>query len=196
MEYFKHESSCVHDKAKIGKDTKIWQFCVVQEDVIIGDKCNVGANVFIENGVRIGNGVKIKNNVSLYTGIVLEDDTFVGPNAVFTNVINPRSFIERKKEFKQTIVKKGASIGANATIVCGHTIGEYALVGAGAIVTKDVSPYALVVGNPGRQVGYVCMCGEKLTLQEREGCCSKCNSKYIMENDILKKVNGRKEIRI
>jgi len=144
----------------------------------IGTRCNIGQNVFISSGVTVGNGVKIQNNVSLYTSVVIEDDVFLGPSCVFTNVINPRAFIERKDEFRPTVVKKGATIGANATIICGNGIGRYALVGAGAVVTKDVPDYALVVGTPARIVGYVCSCGERLELNGELARCSYCVKEY------------------
>ncbi|MCS7201940.1 MAG: N-acetyltransferase, partial [Dictyoglomus sp.] len=151
--YFVHESSYVDEPVEIGEGTKIWHFCHILPYTTIGKNCVIGQNVMIGPRVKIGNNVKIQNNVSIYEGVELEDDVFCGPSCVFTNVINPRAFIERKSEFKKTIVKKGATIGANATIICGVTIGEYAFVGAGAVVTKDVPPYALVVGVPARQVG-------------------------------------------
>ena len=156
MPAFKAHSTAVIDEgAVIGDNTHIWHFCHVMPGAQIGSNCNLGQNVFVDKNVRIGNGVKIQNNVSVYNSVTLEDDVFVGPSVVFTNVINPRSFIERKTEFKPTLVKKGASIGANATILCGISIGEYALIGAGAVVTKDVPAYALMVGNPAVQVGQV-----------------------------------------
>lgn len=161
-DYFVHESSYIDEPCEIGKGTKIWRFSHVMKDSKIGENCNIGQNVVISPGVVIGNNVKIQNNVSLYTGVICEDNVFLGPSCVFTNVINPRSFIERKDEYKKTIVRNGASIGANATIVCGYNIGRYAFVGAGAVVTKDVPDYALVVGNPARLVGYICKCGNKL----------------------------------
>lgn len=178
MSSYQHETAIVHEKAQIGADTRIWQFCNIMEDVRIGESCNIGAYVFVEKGVKIGAGVKVKNNVSLYTGTEIEDDVFVGPNVVFTNVINPRSFISRKDEFRTTVVKKGASIGANATIVCGHIIGEYAFVGAGSVVTKDVQPYTLVMGNPAREIGYVCECGVKLKKKFRKYICKQCGKQY------------------
>jgi len=155
MEYSSHASAVIDDGAQIGDETRIWHFSHVMPRAIIGQKCNIGQNVYIDNNVTVGNGCKIQNNVSLYNGVMLEDDVFIGPSVVFTNVINPRAFIERKSEFKATIIERGASIGANATIVCGVKIGEFALVGAGAVVTKDVPPYALVVGNPARIIGSV-----------------------------------------
>ena len=151
-----HPLAIIDDGAKVGKGTRVWHWCHIMSGAIIGENCNIGENAFIENGVVIGNGVKIKNNVALYSGIECEDDVFLGPNCVFTNVSHPRSFIDRKHEFKKTIVKKGATIGANATIVCGHDIGEYAFVGAGSVVTKSVPPYNMVIGNPARFYGYVC----------------------------------------
>lgn len=188
---FIHSTAMVHNDAVVGKNTKIWQYCNIMGEVSVGENCNIGQNVFIENGCKVGNNVKIKNNIAIYTGVTLEDDTFIGPNVVFTNVINPRSFIERKAEFKNTLVKKGASLGANVTIVCGNTIGEYALVGAGSVVTKDIPAYALAVGNPARIIGHVCYCGEKLVneedFDEDNPCvkmlyCPVCNRKYRNEN--------------
>lgn len=181
-EYFVHESSYVDENVVIGKNTKIWHFSHIMSDCVIGDNCNIGQNVVISPDVVLGNNVKVQNNVSVYTGVVCEDDVFLGPSCVFTNVINPRSFIVRKDEYKKTTIKKGASIGANATIVCGHDIGRYAFIGAGSVVTKDVPDYALVVGNPGRIVGYVCECGNKL---DNELNCHVCNKKYKFNNDIL-----------
>lgn len=181
-----HETSLVDENAVIGDETKIWQFCNIMHDVKIGKKCNIGMNVFIENGVIIGNNVTIKNNISLYSGVICEDNTFLGPNCVFTNVLNPRSFISRKNEFKKTIIKKGASIGANATIVCGNEIGNYAMVGAGAVVTKNIENYALVVGNPAKKIGYVCECGERIYPNFSEiYICNRCMKKYKHENNEL-----------
>lgn len=157
-----HPSTIIDAGAKIGEGTHIWHFCHVMPTAVIGTNCNIGQNVFIDNNVSIGNAVKIQNNVSVYNGVILEDDVFIGPSVVFTNVINPRSFIERKNEFKKTLVEKGATIGANATIICGVTIGQYAMIGAGTVVTKDVPAYALMVGNPGRLVGKVNEKGEKM----------------------------------
>lgn len=158
-----HPTAIVDAGAIIGNGTRIWHFCHVMPTAVIGANCNLGQNVFIDNKVTIGDGVKIQNNVSVYNGVTIEEDVFVGPSVVFTNVINPRSFIERKNEFKPTLLKKGATIGANATIICGISIGEYAMIGAGTVVTKDVAPYALVIGNPGRQVGSVNKEGEKIS---------------------------------
>ena len=161
MNYTAHPSAIIDDGAIIGSGTRIWHFCHVMPNARIGSNCVLGQNVMVAGGALIGNGVKIQNNVSVYEGVVLQDDVFVGPSAVFTNVINPRSFIERKTEYKKTIVKKGATIGANATILCGVTIGEYAFIGAGAVVTKDVADYALFTGNPAKQVGTVNRNAEK-----------------------------------
>ena len=152
---FIHATAVIDDGAIIGDNTRVWHFCHIMPTAVIGSDCIIGQNVFVDNNVRVGNGVKIQNNVSLYNGVVLQNDVFVGPSVVFTNVINPRSFIERKHEFKQTTVEQGASIGANATLICGITVGEYAMVGAGAVVTKDVPAYAVVMGNPAKQTGWV-----------------------------------------
>ncbi len=161
MDFFAHPTTVIDSPSVIGKATKIWHFSHIMANCTIGERCVIGQNVFIAEGVTIGDGVKIQNNVSVYKGVVCEDDVFIGPSVVFTNVINPRAFIERKDEFQPTIIKKGASIGANATILCGHTLGEYCMIGAGSVVTSDVEPYALMVGNPARQVGWVDKNGEK-----------------------------------
>ena len=176
--YFVHESSYVDDGCEIGEGTKIWHFSHIMSNCTIGKRCNIGQNVVISPGVVLGEGVKIQNNVSVYTGVICEDGVFLGPSCVFTNVINPRSFIERKSEYRKTVVKKGASIGANATIVCGYDIGKYAFVGAGAVVTKNVPDYALVYGSPARIHGYVCQCGEKLHFEDGKAICSVCGKKY------------------
>ena len=183
--YFVHESSYVDDPCEIGAGTKIWHFSHIMKDSIIGERCNIGQNVVISPGVILGNNVKIQNNVSVYTGVICEDDVFLGPSCVFTNVINPRSFIERKEEYRKTIVGKGASIGANATVVCGYHIGKYAFIGAGSVVTKDVPDYALVVGNPARVVGYVCKCGDKLKKIENSSqmVCSSCGKIYVLNGN-------------
>lgn len=183
-EYFAHETACIDDGAQIGAGTKIWHFCHVMPDTKIGRGCNIGQNVVVSPGCRVGDNVKIQNNVSIYTGVVLEDDVFCGPSMVFTNVINPRSHIERKSEYKETLVKRGASIGANATIVCGCTLGAYCFIGAGAVVTRDVPDFALIVGNPGRLRGFVCYCGEKLPFDadadgSDECSCKACGKEYL-----------------
>lgn len=166
MSYFKHESSCVDEGAEVGDGTKIWHFCHVMSGARIGKNCSLGQNVSVGGKAVIGDGVKIQNNVSVYDGVVVEDDVFLGPSMVFTNVINPRAFVARKDEYRRTLLKKGCSIGANATIVCGVTVGEYAMVGAGSVVTKDVPPYALVYGNPARVHGRVDEAGNILQKEE------------------------------
>ena len=175
---FVHESSYVDDGCTIGAGTKIWHFCHVLPDVVIGERCSLGQNVVVMNRVRIGNNVKIQNNVSVYEGVELEDDVFCGPSMVFTNVVNPRSHVSRKDEYRRTLVKRGSSIGANATIVCGVTLGEYAFVGAGAVVTSDVPPYGLMVGVPARRVGWMCQCGERLHPDAGRAACGVCGASY------------------
>lgn len=174
---FIHESAYVDDGAQIGAGTKIWHFCHVMSGAIIGERCSLGQNVVVMNGTRIGDNCKIQNNVSIYEGVELEDDVFCGPSMVFTNVINPRSHVSRKNEYRRTLVKRGASIGANATIVCGSTLGEFSFIGAGAVVRGDVPPYALMVGVPARKVGWMCQCGERLP-DEGAGTCGACGTSY------------------
>ncbi|MEA4892156.1 MAG: DapH/DapD/GlmU-related protein [Peptococcaceae bacterium] len=181
-EFFVHESSYIDEGCEIGQGTKIWHFSHVMKDARIGRNCNIGQNVVISPGVILGNGVKIQNNVSVYTGVICEDDVFLGPSCVFTNVINPRAFIERKNEYKKTVIKQGASIGANATIVCGNQIGKYALIGAGAVITKDVPDYAMVYGNPAKIKGYVCKCGEQLHFINNNAVCNLCGKAYDLCN--------------
>src|SRR5436309_1304867 len=181
-EYFAHESSYVDDGAVVGPGTKIWHFSHVMPGAVIGERCNLGQNVVVMPGTKIGNNVKIQNNVSVYEGVELEDDVFCGPSMVFTNVVNPRSHVPRKNEYRKTLVKRGATIGANATILCGITLGEYAFVGAGAVVTSDVAPYAMVVGVPARRVGWMCRCGEKLP-ESGSGKCGRCGTSYVAESD-------------
>src|SRR3954447_8489466 len=179
--FFAHESCYVDEGCTIGDDTKIWHFTHVMSGARGGAGCNIGQNVVISPGVSIGDNVKIQNNVSVYTGVTLEDDVFCGPSMVFTNVINPRSHVPRKDEYRPTVVKQGASLGANATIVCGHTIGAYAFVGAGTVITRDVPDYALIVGNPGRITGWVCQCGVKLasgTQAPASAICVACGTAY------------------
>lgn len=177
-EFFVHESSYIDEPCQIGRGTKIWHFTHVMSNCRIGENCNIGQNVVISPDVVLGNNVKIQNNVSVYTGVICEDDVFLGPSCVFTNVMNPRSEISRKHEYRETRIGRGASIGANATIVCGHAIGRYAFIGAGAVVTKNVPDYALVTGNPARQSGWMCRCGEKLNFQGATARCSACGSTY------------------
>ena len=184
--YFAHESSYVDDNVTIGDDTKIWHFSHILSGSNIGTNCSFGQNCVVGPKVSIGNGVKVQNNISIYEGVVVEDDVFLGPSMVFTNVTNPRAFIVRREEFKQTLIQKGASIGANATIVCGVTIGEYALIGSGTVVNKDVKPYALMVGVPARQIGWVSIAGNTLKFDENGIAIDKFdNSKYKIQNDNL-----------
>lgn len=187
-DYFIHESSYVDEPCEIGTGTKIWHFSHIMSGCKIGCNCNIGQNVVISPDVSIGGNVKIQNNVSVYTGVICEDDVFIGPSAVFTNVINPRSHVNRKNEYKRTLVRKGASIGANTTIVCGHTIGRYAFIGAGAVVTKDVPDFALVIGNPSKIAGWVCKCGIRLhfAYEIAVAVCSECGSSYIKDKDIVR----------
>ena len=188
MNYKKHISAVIDKGAQIGDGTNIWHFCHVMPGAVIGENCNIGQNVFIDNGVIIGNGVKIQNNVSVYNGVVCEDEVFIGPSVVFTNVINPRSAVERKHEFKKTIIKKGATIGANATIICGIEIGSYAMIGAGAVVTKNVKPYALVLGNPAKQIGWVSEQGHRLIFEERgNAVCEESGEEYYLEGDKVRR---------
>lgn len=191
--YFVHESSYVDEPCEIGEGTKIWHFSHVMADSKIGRGCNIGQNVVISPKVVIGDNVKIQNNVSVYTGVVLEDDVFCGPSMVFTNVTNPRSHVSRKDEYRRTLVRRGASIGANATVVCGNTIGRYAFIGAGAVVTRDIPDYAMVVGNPARIVGWMCQCGVKLDFAEsatsERATCSACGISYTTEGGLVIEVS-------
>ena len=188
MSINKHISAIIDEGAQIGDGTNIWHFCHVMPTAVIGKKCNIGQNVFIDNDVVIGNRVKIQNNVSVYNGVTCEDDVFIGPSVVFTNVLNPRSAIERKHEFKKTIVRKGASIGANASIVCGNEIGQYAMIGAGAVITKPVKAYALVVGNPAKQIGWVSEYGNRLVFEERgNAVCEESGERYFLDNENVDK---------
>ncbi len=188
-DYFVHESSYVDDGAEIGAGTKIWHFCHVMPRSRIGERCNIGQNVFVSPDVTIGNNVKIQNNVSLYTGVIVEDDAFLGPSMVFTNVTNPRSHVNRKDQYKTTLVRKGASIGANATIICGVTLGCYCFVGAGSVVTRDVPDYALVYGSPARVHGWMCQCGEQLTFTEQaeveKAICQSCGDAYRKQGQVV-----------
>lgn len=178
--YFAHESSYIDEGCEIGEGTKIWHFSHIMKGCKIGKHCNIGQNVVISPDVALGDGCKVQNNVSIYTGVVCEDGVFLGPSCVFTNVINPRAFIERKSEYRKTVLKKGASVGANATIVCGHDIGRYALVGAGAVVTKNVPDYAMVYGCPAEVQGYVCQCGEQIKFSDLRAVCPACGKQYWM----------------
>ena len=186
MEYFKHESSYVDDNCTIGKGTKIWHFSHIMSGCTIGEDCNIGQNVVISPDVTLGRNCKIQNNVSVYTGVICEDDVFLGPSMVFTNVINPRAAVSRKSEYRQTLIKRGASVGANATIVCGHTLGEYCLIGAGSVVTKDVPAFALMVGNPAKRVGWVSRYGEKLSFDAQGfATCPSTGERYQLTNDVV-----------
>ncbi|WP_417799269.1 acyltransferase [Tenacibaculum sp.] len=187
--FFAHETAVIDDGCKIGEGTKIWHFSHIMPTCIIGSNCNIGQNVVVSPQVILGNNVKVQNNVSIYTGVTCEDDVFLGPSMVFTNVINPRSAIKRQDQYLETIVKKGASIGANATIVCGNNIGEYAFIGAGAVVTKEVKPYALVVGNPSKQIGWISEYGHRLNFDEKGlATCPESGEKYVLKNNELRKL--------
>jgi UDP-2-acetamido-3-amino-2,3-dideoxy-glucuronate N-acetyltransferase len=188
-ERFVHESAYVDEGARIGAGTRIWHFSHINGGAVIGEKCSLGQNVVVMNDVVIGNNVKIQNNVSVYDAVTLEDDVFCGPSMVFTNVINPRSHVPRKDEYKRTLVRRGASIGANATIVCGVTLGEYCFVGAGSVVTTDVPSYALVVGVPGRRIGWMCQCGERLP-DSGSGTCKSCGSTYESHGATIERVRN------
>ena len=186
--YFAHETAVIDEGCKIGAGTRIWHFTHIMTGCEIGEKCNIGQNVVVSPGVVLGNNVKVQNNVSIYTGVICEDDVFLGPSMVFTNIKNPRSAVIRKDQYVQTLVKKGASIGANATIVCGIAIGEYGFIGAGAVVVKDVKPYALILGNPGRQVGWMSEYGHRLEFDEHGvAVCPESGEKYALENGEVRK---------
>jgi UDP-2-acetamido-3-amino-2,3-dideoxy-glucuronate N-acetyltransferase len=176
--YFVHPTAVVDEPVEVGEGTQIWHFSHIMSGSRIGKNCIIGQNVFIGSGVIIGNNIKVQNNVSIYDGVILEDDVFCGPSMVFTNVFNPRSFISRKKEFRKTVVGKGATIGANATIVCGYKVGRYAFIGAGSVVTKDVPDYALVYGNPGRVKGWICECAVEIAFRSNKAICQACGKKY------------------
>ncbi len=189
MRYFAHETAVVDDGCTIGEGTKIWHFSHIMSGAVIGKECNIGQNVVVSNGAIIGSNVKIQNNVSIYSGVVCEDDVFLGPSCVFTNIINPRSAVVRREQYVNTFVRRGATIGANATIICGNEIGSYALVGAGAVVTAQVAPYALVVGNPARQIGWVSEYGHRLHFNEEgRALCPESNQEYLLENNTIKRV--------
>ena len=188
MNYFSHETAVVDEGCQIGEGTKIWHFSHIMSNCVIGENCNIGQNVVVSPGVILGEKVKVQNNVSIYTGVICEDEVFLGPSMVFTNITNPRSGVIRKDKYEKTIVKKGASIGANATIVCGHDIGEYAFIGAGAVVTKDVKPYALIVGNPAKQIGWMSEYGHRLKFDENGfATCLESKEKYELVKGQVKK---------
>lgn len=189
-DYYAHPTAVIDENCEIGAGTKIWHFTHVMPGCTIGEKCNLGQNVVVSPGVVLGRNVKVQNNVSIYTGVICEDDVFLGPSMVFTNVINPRSAIVRKEQYQQTLVRKGASIGANATIICGNEIGAFALVGAGAVVTKPVPAYALIIGNPGKQAGWVSEYGHKLVFNEKGmATCQESNQQYQLENNQVKRIS-------
>ena len=187
--YYIHPSSFIDEPCTVGNGVCIWHFCHIMQNAVIGDGCNIGQNVMIGKGVLLGKNVKVQNNVSVYEGVTCEDDVFIGPSVVFTNVINPRSAVSRKNEFKKTIVKRGATIGANATIVCGISIGEYAFIGAGSVVTKPVLPYALMIGNPARQKGWMSEHGHQLSFtKEGTAFCAGSGDKFLLENGRVSKM--------
>jgi UDP-2-acetamido-3-amino-2,3-dideoxy-glucuronate N-acetyltransferase len=188
-EYFAHETAVIDEGCEIGKGTKIWHFSHIMPKCVIGENCNIGQNVVVSPEVILGQNVKVQNNVSIYTGVICEDDVFLGPSMVFTNIVNPRSAVVRRGEYVRTVVKKGASIGANATIVCGHDIGEFSFIGAGAVVTKEVLPYALVVGNPARHVGWMSEFGHRLNFDENGiAVCPESKERYELENGRVRKI--------
>jgi len=188
-EYFVHPSAIIDESCEIGKGVKIWHFSHIMKNCRIGENCNIGQNVVVSPEVILGKNVKVQNNVSLYTGVICEDDVFLGPSMVFTNIINPRSAVIRRDQYMKTVVKKGATIGANATIVCGHDIGEFAFIGAGTVITKEVPPYALVVGNPGRQIGWMSEFGHRLHFDENGiAVCPESKDKYELKNGQVKKI--------
>lgn len=192
MDYFAHETAIIDEGCQIGKGTKIWHFSHIMSNCTLGENCNVGQNVVVSPEVILGNNVKVQNNVSIYSGVICEDDVFLGPSMVFTNVVNPRSAVNRRGQYSKTTVKRGASIGANATIVCGHDIGEFAFIGAGAVVTKHVPAYALLVGNPAKQIGWMSEYGHRLEFDEnRIAICEESNEKYKLENNQVTKINGK-----
>lgn len=189
-EYYAHETAVIDEGCSIGKGTKIWHFSHIMNGSVIGERCNIGQNVVISPGVELGDNVKVQNNVSIYTGVICEDDVFLGPSMVFTNILNPRSAIIRRDQYVNTKVCRGASVGANATIVCGNEIGQYALIGAGAVITKKVKPYALVVGNPGRQTGWVSEYGHKLSFDSNGlAVCPESGQKYKLAGDGVTRIN-------
>jgi UDP-2-acetamido-3-amino-2,3-dideoxy-glucuronate N-acetyltransferase len=189
MEYFSHPTAIIDEGSSIGSGTKIWHFSHIMIGSIIGERCNIGQNVVVSPEVILGNNVKVQNNVSIYTGVICEDDVFLGPSCVFTNITNPRSAVNRKDQYAKTIVGKGASIGANATIVCGHNIGAFAFIGAGAVVTKTILPYALVVGNPAKQIGWMSEFGHKLHFNEKGiATCPESNQEYELTDGRVKRI--------
>ncbi len=192
QDYFAHPTAVIDEGCKIGKGTKIWHFSHIMTGAEIGENCNIGQNVVVSPGVKLGRNIKVQNNVSIYTGVICDDDVFLGPSMVFTNITNPRSQVIRKDSYVTTIVEKGASIGANATIVCGNIIGRYAFIGAGAVVTKDIKPYALVVGNPAKQTGWMSEYGHKLKFDMKGfAVCPESKERYRLKNDIVTKISNQ-----
>ncbi len=190
-QYFAHETAVIDTGCQIGEGAKIWHFSHIMKNCVIGKKCNIGQNVVVSPGVVLGNNVKVQNNVSIYTGVICEDDVFLGPSMVFTNISNPRSAVIRRDKYEETVVKKGASIGANATIVCGNDIGKYSFIGAGAVVTKEVPPYALVVGNPAKQIGWMSEYGHRLKFDKNDiAICPESKEKYELKNNVVTKISS------
>ena len=186
---FIHETAVIDEPCSIGAGSKVWHFSHIMKDAVLGNDCNLGQNVVVSPSVALGNNVKVQNNVSIYTGVICEDDVFLGPSMVFTNIVNPRSAVVRKDKYVKTHVQKGASIGANATVVCGNTIGSFAMVGAGAVITKDISPYAMVVGNPAKQIGWVSEYGHRLEFDESgKATCEESGQHYLLENDEVTRI--------
>lgn len=187
MDYFVHETAVIDEGCEIGKGSKIWHFSHIMQNAVIGEECNIGQNVVVSPKVILGKNVKVQNNVSIYTGVICEDDVFLGPSMVFTNVVNPRSAVNRRGQYSETIVRKGATIGANATIVCGHNIGKFAFIGAGAVVTKEVPDYALLVGNPAKQIGWMSEFGHRLNFENGKATCPESNEIYILKDNSVEK---------
>jgi UDP-2-acetamido-3-amino-2,3-dideoxy-glucuronate N-acetyltransferase len=188
-EYFAHETAVIDEGCRIGKGCRIWHFTHIMPGAVLGENCNLGQNVLVASDVVLGNNVKVQNNVSIYTGVICEDDVFLGPSMVFTNIVNPRSAVIRKDKYVKTLVRRGATIGANATIICGNTLGEYCFIGAGAVITRDVPPYALIVGNPGKQVGWMSEFGHRLNFDDHNlAVCPESGEKYELVNEIIRKL--------
>ena len=189
-EVFIHETAVIDEPCTIGSGSKIWHFSHIMPDSVLGDNCNLGQNVVVSSKVILGNNVKVQNNVSIYTGVICEDDVFLGPSMVFTNIINPRSAVVRRDKYVSTLIKRGASIGANATVICGNTIGEFALIGAGSVITRDIAPYALVVGNPAKQIGWVSEYGNRLEFGESgKATCDESGQEYLLENNSVRRLS-------
>ena len=189
-EVFIHETAVIDEPCTIGSGSKIWHFSHIMPDSVLGDNCNLGQNVVVSSKVILGNNVKVQNNVSIYTGVICEDDVFLGPSMVFTNIINPRSAVVRRDKYVSTLIKRGASIGANATVICGNTIGEFALIGAGSVITRDIAPYSLVVGNPAKQIGWVSEYGNRLEFGESgKATCDESGQEYLLENNSVRRLS-------